>query len=116
MTAAENFYGRGRVVVVGQGYVGLPLAMRAVEVGYQVVGYDTDERRIKSLSAGESYVEDIPDAQVAAALASGRSAPARPATLRQRTSPTATWSSFRARPTRAPVSTSSKLPGQCNPA
>jgi UDP-N-acetyl-D-glucosamine dehydrogenase len=75
MTTADN-YGRGRVVVVGQGYVGLPLAMRAVEVGYHVVGYDTDERRIKSLAAGESYIEDITDAQVAAALASGRYRPA----------------------------------------
>jgi UDP-N-acetyl-D-mannosaminuronate dehydrogenase len=26
-----------RVVVVGQGYVGLPVAMRAVEVGYSVI-------------------------------------------------------------------------------
>jgi len=31
------------VVVVGLGYVGLQLAMRAAEVGHQVVGYDTDE-------------------------------------------------------------------------
>ncbi|HEX5265156.1 MAG TPA: NAD(P)-binding domain-containing protein, partial [Acidimicrobiales bacterium] len=75
MTTAEN-YGRGRLVVVGQGYVGLPLAMRAVEVGYQVVGYDTDERRIKSLAAGESYIEDVTDAHLAAALASGRYRPA----------------------------------------
>lgn len=47
-----------KVVVVGQGYVGLPLAMRAVEVGYDVVGYETDPQRAKRLSAGESYVED----------------------------------------------------------
>ncbi len=32
---------RGKVVVVGQGYVGLPLAMRALEVGWSVVGLDT---------------------------------------------------------------------------
>ncbi len=42
------------VVVVGQGYVGLPLAMRAVEVGYRVVGYDTDINRIKLLKR-QSY-------------------------------------------------------------
>ena len=58
--------------MVGQGYVGLPLSMRAVEVGYDVVGYDNDVRRVKRLNAGESYVEDIPDAQLAAALATGR--------------------------------------------
>jgi len=49
-----------RVVIAGQGYVGLPLAVRAAEVGHQVVGYDVDERRIKRLAVGESYVEDIP--------------------------------------------------------
>ena len=51
--------GLRKVVVVGQGYVGLPLAMRAVEVGHTVVGYDTNESRVKRLSAGESYVEDV---------------------------------------------------------
>ena len=63
------------VVVVGQGYVGLPLALRAVEVGYRVVGFDTDEQRIKRLAAGESYVEDVPGAQLAAALSTGRYRP-----------------------------------------
>jgi len=61
-----------RVVVVGQGYVGLPLAMRAVEVGYDVVGYDVDESRVKRLAAGESYVEDISATQLQEALATGQ--------------------------------------------
>jgi len=64
-----------RVAVLGQGYVGLPLAMRAVEVGYEVVGYDTNSTRIKSLAAGESHVEDVPDSVVASALATGRYRP-----------------------------------------
>ena len=51
--------GSTRVLVVGQGYVGLPLAMRAVEVGHDVVGFDTDEHRIKQLNAAESYVDDV---------------------------------------------------------
>ncbi|MFM9662762.1 hypothetical protein, partial [Streptomyces scabiei] len=38
-----------RVVVVGQGYVGLPLAIRAAEVGHEVIGYDVDSRRVKTL-------------------------------------------------------------------
>ncbi len=53
------------IVVVGQGYVGLPLAMRAVEVGHSVVGYELDDERVRRLNAGDSYVEDIPDAQLA---------------------------------------------------
>ena len=64
------------VVVVGQGYVGLPLAMRAVEVGHRVVGLDTDQARVKRLAAGESYVEDVSDKALAATVASGRYQPA----------------------------------------
>ena len=50
------------VVVVGQGYVGLPLALRAVEVGHRVVGFDTDEARTARLAAGDSYIDDAPRA------------------------------------------------------
>ena len=50
-----------KVVVVGQGYVGLPVAMRAVEVGFTVVGFEASADRVKSLLAGESYVGDISD-------------------------------------------------------
>jgi UDP-N-acetyl-D-glucosamine dehydrogenase len=61
-----------KVVVLGQGYVGLPVAMRAVEVGYDVVGFDLDEARVKSLADGESFVTDVSSEQVADALATGR--------------------------------------------
>jgi UDP-N-acetyl-D-glucosamine dehydrogenase len=60
-----------RVVVVGQGYVGLPLAVRAAEVGHEVIGYDVDAGRIKRLCAGESYVEDVDAERLRAVLASG---------------------------------------------
>jgi nucleotide sugar dehydrogenase len=60
------------VLIVGQGYVGLPLALRAVEAGYDVVGFDVDEHRIKALAAGTSYVDDIADVDVAVAAATGR--------------------------------------------
>jgi nucleotide sugar dehydrogenase len=63
------------VVVVGQGYVGLPVAMRAVAVGFSVVGIDTDKNRVDSLAEGQSYVDDISDAELASALASGRYLP-----------------------------------------
>ena len=61
----------GRVVVLGQGYVGLPLAMRAVAVGYDVVGFDVDEARVKALVAGTSYVTDVSSDTVGAALGNG---------------------------------------------
>jgi len=61
-----------KTVVVGQGYVGLPVAMRAVEVGHVVVGIDLDVNRIGLLQAGTSYVDDISDVTLADALGSGR--------------------------------------------
>jgi UDP-N-acetyl-D-glucosamine dehydrogenase len=61
-----------RVVVVGQGYIGLPLAMQAVDAGHTVVGYEVDDSRAKRLAAGESYVEDVPSERLIAALATGR--------------------------------------------
>jgi UDP-N-acetyl-D-glucosamine dehydrogenase len=63
------------VVVVGQGYVGLPLAMRAVEVGHSVVGYEVDPGRVKRLQAAESYVEDVSSEELAEAIATGRYQP-----------------------------------------
>lgn len=64
-----------RVVVAGQGYVGLPLAVRAAECGHQVVGYDIDEQRVSRLTRGESYVEDVGSERLVAAVASGRYRP-----------------------------------------
>ncbi|HUB71887.1 MAG TPA: nucleotide sugar dehydrogenase [Acidimicrobiales bacterium] len=60
------------VVVLGQGYVGLPLAMRAVEAGHNVTGFDIDPRRVEQLASGISYVEDVGAGQLADALSSGR--------------------------------------------
>ncbi|GAA4686313.1 nucleotide sugar dehydrogenase [Streptomyces chumphonensis] len=58
------------VVVAGQGYVGLPLAVRAAEVGHRVVGYDVDPQRVQQLAAGRSYVEDVASARLRAVLES----------------------------------------------
>src|ERR1700680_661749 len=60
-----------KVVVVGQGYVGLPLAIRAAEVGLPVVGYDIAPERVDALVAGRSFVQDVSDAQLANALSAG---------------------------------------------
>jgi len=60
---------------MGQGYVGLPLAMRASEVGYDVVGFDTDEERIKRLASGEPQVEDVSEARLDRALRGGHYLP-----------------------------------------
>lgn len=61
-----------RAVIVGQGYVGLPVAIRAVEAGYDVVGYEIDKRKVDDLKDGLSYIDDISDEQISAAIATGR--------------------------------------------
>src|SRR5664279_430643 len=60
-----------RIAVVGQGYVGLPLAMRAADLGFTVTGYDIASGRIDSLRAGNSYVEDVSSEQLQRAIESG---------------------------------------------
>ena len=71
------------VVIAGQGYVGLPLAVLAAESGhFHVVGYDVAVARVKRLAAGESYVEDVSSERLAAVLAAGTYRPsADPAAL-----------------------------------
>ena len=60
---------RARVAVLGQGYIGLPLSMRATEVGFDVIGFDISDGRVTSLRDGISHIEDVPSDDVAAALA-----------------------------------------------
>jgi UDP-N-acetyl-D-glucosamine dehydrogenase len=55
-----------RIGIVGLGYVGLPLAVAFAEAGVEVVGLDSDRRKVAGLNAGRSHVEDIPDASLAA--------------------------------------------------
>jgi UDP-N-acetyl-D-glucosamine dehydrogenase len=61
--------------VIGLGYVGLPLAMAYVDAGYRVIGYDVDGDKIATLQGGRSYIGDVADGQVAAAVAEGAFAP-----------------------------------------
>jgi UDP-N-acetyl-D-glucosamine dehydrogenase len=58
--------------VIGLGYVGLPLAMEFAAAGFTVVGYDVSERVVALLNAGQSHIQDVPAATVAAHVASGR--------------------------------------------
>jgi UDP-N-acetyl-D-glucosamine dehydrogenase len=60
------------VVIVGQGYVGLPLAVAASRSGRHVVGIDLDKSRVDALNAGSSPVGDVSDDELQAELATGR--------------------------------------------
>jgi UDP-N-acetyl-D-glucosamine dehydrogenase len=57
-----------RVGIVGLGYVGLPLAVAFAAADFDVVGVDIDAQRIAAIIEGRSYVEDVPDAVLRAAL------------------------------------------------
>lgn len=59
------------LVVVGQGYVGLPMAMRAAAVGFTVRGLDLNPAVVDSLNEGRSHIGDVPDTQLAEALRNG---------------------------------------------
>jgi UDP-N-acetyl-D-glucosamine dehydrogenase len=60
-----------RIAILGQGYVGMVVAMRASEAGFPVVGYEPDRRRYEALCEGRSYVVDVPDEVLRAALDRG---------------------------------------------
>ena len=57
--------------VVGLGYVGLPLCLRYSDVGYQVLGIDTDKSKVALLNEGTSYLKLYPDERVQQAKANG---------------------------------------------
>jgi UDP-N-acetyl-D-glucosamine dehydrogenase len=59
------------VVVIGLGYVGLPLAIQAVRSGFRVTGLDTSEKIVAGLMAGRSHVDDVTDAEIAEMLNRG---------------------------------------------
>jgi len=59
------------VVIIGLGYVGLPLAQEAVRVGLNVTGFDVKQAAVDGLNAGRSHIDDLSDADIAAMVAGG---------------------------------------------
>lgn len=57
--------------IVGLGYVGLPLALVAVNAGFTVLGFDKDPERVASLNEGRSVIKHIPTEAISAAIATG---------------------------------------------
>ena len=56
-----------KIGIVGLGYVGLPLMLRYVDIGYKVLGFDIDAEKVNKLNNGETYIEHIPAEKIAAA-------------------------------------------------
>jgi UDP-N-acetyl-D-glucosamine dehydrogenase len=61
--------------VIGLGYVGLPLALEIASTGFKVVGIDVELKKIAMLKAGKSYIRDVADEAIAAAITNGRFLP-----------------------------------------
>jgi len=63
------------VAIIGQGYVGLPLAMTLVKANWQVVGFDSDEDKISLLNSGLSPIEDVSNSLVSESISNGNYLP-----------------------------------------
>jgi UDP-N-acetyl-D-glucosamine dehydrogenase len=61
-----------KIGILGQGYVGLPLSLAAVESGYDVVGFEVDKLKIQTLKEGKSPFEGIQDAEIEKAISTDR--------------------------------------------
>src|SRR5262245_48807139 len=72
LVTAERIRSReARLVVIGQGYVGLPLAVAFAEAGFRVQGFDSDADRVSSLGLGRSYIADVDSTRLRAVVGSG---------------------------------------------
>ncbi|MGH7353918.1 MAG: nucleotide sugar dehydrogenase [Candidatus Rokuibacteriota bacterium] len=71
-TLSARLAGTPTVGVIGLGYVGLPLAVAFAESGASVIGVDLDARRVASVRAGASFVEDVATEALAAVVRNGR--------------------------------------------
>jgi len=74
---------QAKVAIIGMGYVGLPLALLYSERGFQVTGFDIDQRKVSTLNSGGSYIFRITPPEIEQARSHGFSATADYAQLEQ---------------------------------
>ncbi|HAZ09714.1 MAG TPA: UDP-N-acetyl-D-glucosamine dehydrogenase [Candidatus Omnitrophica bacterium] len=61
---------KANIGIIGQGYVGLPLAVEFAKAGFSVTGFDTDDKKVSSINKGISYILDVPSVDVKELVAS----------------------------------------------
>ena len=61
-----------RVAIIGQGYVGLTIAMGASGAGYQVTGFDINDELVNQLNSGVSHIEGISDSALKSFLSTSK--------------------------------------------
>ena len=57
--------------VIGLGYVGLPLAVEKAKAGYKTIGFDVQEAKVAMVNAGNNYIGDVVNADLAEIVNSG---------------------------------------------
>lgn len=62
----------GKIVVLGLGYIGLPLSLQFARSGALVTGIDIDPEKVETLNAGKTYIKHVPDGAIEEALAGRR--------------------------------------------
>ena len=50
--------------IIGLGYVGLPLGLEFANKGFNVTGFDVDEKKIPILNSGKSYIKHISEERI----------------------------------------------------
>ena len=61
-----------RIAVIGQGYVGLPLAIAFAQVGFEVTGIDVDADRVEALNRAVSHIRDVEGETLRGLVTAGR--------------------------------------------
>ena len=60
-----------RIAIIGQGYVGLTIAVGAADAGHAVVGFDVNASLVSELNAGKSHIEGISNTQLTKFISAG---------------------------------------------
>jgi UDP-N-acetyl-D-glucosamine dehydrogenase len=60
-----------RVAIIGQGYVGLTIAVGAAGAGHKVIGFDVNDELVSALNAGTSHIEGISDTALSSLIGTG---------------------------------------------
>ncbi len=70
MTKLENK--TAKLGVVGLGYVGLPLAVEKAKAGFEVIGFDVQDKKVELVNEGKNYIGDIVDNELADLVKEGK--------------------------------------------
>jgi UDP-N-acetyl-D-glucosamine dehydrogenase len=61
-----------KVSIIGQGYVGLPLAISCAKAGFEVIGLDLNEEKVSQLNKHQSVIEDVSTAELKSVTEAGK--------------------------------------------